>query len=636
MAKDRYDRSTDDFLLRLDLSNPEIDWSPPTELPDLTRYNTISVDLETHDPNLSRKGPGWATGDGKVVGVAVAAGDFKGYFPIRHQNGPNLDPRMVLRWLKDHMTTDATKVMHNALYDMGWMRREGIEVRGPVIDTMIAGAVVDENRNSYSLDALARDYIAMRKDEKALRAGAKEWGLDPKSDMWRLPARYVGAYAETDAVATLRLWERLRTEIEGQDLWSIFTLESDLLPVLLDMRTRGVRIDESAAERAKEMLEARMSRLHADLQGELGFALDHWSAVSVAKAFDHYGLAYPRTDTGSPSFTKQFLKVCEHPIASTVVSLREADKAGGTFIDGIIEFCHNGRIHCEFHQLRSDDGGAVTGRFSSSNPNLQNQPARDKEIKALIRGLFLPEEGQQWGSFDYSSQEPTLLVHFAASMPPSLRHPLIDRVVEAFHRGERDLHQMVADIMSIPRKPAKAINLGIMYGMGVGKLANELGISVEEAKILLARYHDAVPFVKKVAETAQMRAAYHGQVRTVLGRLCRFHLWEPISFGYNKPLPYEEAQKVYGNIHGGLRRGFVYKALNKVIQGSAADQTKKAMVECARAGLLPMLTVHDELCFSIAEEAQVRQITEIMETCVPLKVPSVVDVALGRNWGEID
>ena len=272
---------------------------------------------------------------------------------------------------------------------------------------------------------------------------------------------------------------------------------------------------------------------------------------------------------------------------------------------------------------------------SSSQPNLQQIPARDKEIKKLIRGLFVPEEGCKWGSFDYSSQEPRLLVHFAASLSGDHRHAMVDRIVEEYHNGDVDLHQMVADIAGIDRKSAKVVNLGIMYGMGKGKLAAQLDISEQEASDLLATHHAKVPFVKGLADVATKQATANGQIRTLLGRRCRFHLWEPASFGYKKPLPFDEAMKEYGSP---LRRAFVYKALNKLIQGSAADQTKKAMFDCNEAGLLPMLTVHDELCFSVESDEQARRIKDIMENGLSdvLKVPSKVDVDLKDNWGEVE
>ena len=613
-----------------------IDWQMPVEFPDLTGHKQIAVDLETYDPNLTTLGPGWVRKDGYIVGVAVAAGDYRGYFPMRHQNGHNLDAKMVMKWLKRQMATPhIDKIMHNATYDAGWLSAEGVTVEGRIIDTMVTGAIVDENRMSYSLNNLGKDYVDMRKDERLLRAAAKEWGFDPKSEMWRLPPGYVGGYAEQDAVMTLRLWERLRIELDKQELWGIWELETELIPLMLKMRQRGVRVDLNGAEQAQLLLRHRTTDLRKQLKDASGIDVDPWAAASVAKMFEALNLEYPKTEAGAASFTKQYLMSHPHPACQTLVRLREFSKADGTFIETIQKHAHNGRIHCEFHQLRSDEGGTVTGRFSSSNPNLQQIPARDPEIKALIRGLFIPEEGERWGSFDYSSQEPRLLVHFAASLGPSLKHDMVDDIVRAYHSGDVDLHQMVADFAGIPRKVAKVVNLGIMYGMGKAKLANQLDISVEEAGQILDTHHTKVPFVKGLAEAASNHAQRYGVIRTILGRRCRFDMWEPRGFEYNKPMALEEARKEYGM---NLRRAFTYKALNKLIQGSAADQNKKAMVDCHREGLVPMLTVHDELCFSIESDKQAAQVTEIMEHGLDhvMKIPSKVDVALVSNWGEVE
>ena len=623
------------FLERMEMDNLDPDWNIPFEFPDLTGYKEIAVDLETRDPNLTTLGPGWARGDGNIVGIAVAAGDYAGYFPIRHQNGHNLDPKITLRWFKKQMSTPRIdKIMHNATYDAGWLYAEGIEVQGRIIDTMVAAPLIDENRFSYSLNNLGRDWIDMRKNEKMLRAAAKDFGLDPKSEMWRLPPMYVGAYAEQDAIMTLKLWHRLKIEIGEQDLGAIFDLETGLIPLMLEMRKKGVRVDLDKADQARAALRKQVNTLKGFIDYKSGVKIEPWAAESVKKVFEALDLSYPSTETGAPSFTKQYLSSHPNEVAQAIVKLREFDKADGTFIETIQRHSHNGRIHCEFHQLRSDDGGTVTGRFSSSNPNLQQIPARDPDIKKLIRGLFIPEEGCQWGSFDYASQEPRLLVHFAASVSGVHRHDMVDQIVKEYHSGDVDLHQMVADFAGITRKQAKTVNLGIMYGMGVAKLAAQLSITPDEAKDLLATHHAKVPFVKGLAELASVQASKHGSIRTLLGRRCRFHLWEPRTYGYEQPLPLEDAQKKHGM---NLRRAFTYKALNKLIQGSAADQTKRAMLDCYNEGLVPSLTVHDELCFSVQDQKQASRITEIMEHGLDdvLKVPSKVDEELGSNWGEV-
>ena len=622
--------------IKNELNLIETDWNIPSGFPDLTGYSEVAVDLETYDPNIKTLGPGWARKDGHIIGIAVAAGEYKGYFPMRHENGHNLDAKMVIKWIKKQMSIPEMKViMHNATYDAGWLRAEGVEIKGEIIDTMITGALVDENRWSFGLDAMARDYIQMRKQEKLLQAAAKEWGVDPKSGMYKLPPKYVGAYAEQDAVATLQLWQALKIELEKQDLWSIWRLETGLIPCLLDMRSKGVRVDLDKAEQNKRIIRKETDSLRMVIKKESGMDVDIWAAASIQKMFEKMNMDFPVTEKGSPSFTKSYLNSHEAKVCQALVRLREFDKADSTFIDSILRHEHNGRIHTELHSTRRDEGGTVTGRFSASNPNLQQIPARDKELKRLIRGLFIPEDGCKWGSFDYSSQEPRLLVHFAANMPDIMRDPVVDTIVEEFNTGDVDLHQMVADLAGITRKQAKTVNLGIMYGMGVGKLADQLAISADEAKGLIDRHHQKVPFVKQLATAASNRAGDKGQIRTLLGRLCRFDLWEPSTFGYNKPMNFEEANKKYGGM-GKLRRAFTYKALNRLIQGSAADQTKKAMLDCYEAGLTPMLTVHDELCFNVEGQEQATQIKEIMETGVPLKVPSKIDVDIQDDWGMIE
>lgn len=612
------------------------DWSPPSSFPDLTQHERISIDLETRDPNLLKLGPGWCRNDGYIIGIAVAAGDSSWYFPIKHDAG-NLPRSSVMSWLKKMLATPKIeKVMHNAMYDLGWLRAEGIEVQGKVIDTMIAAPLLNENRRWYNLDSLARDYLSERKDEKMLRSAAEEFGINPKAEMFRLPSRYVGPYAEQDAAVTLRLWERLRADLVKDECTSIFELETSLLPVLLDMKTNGVRVDIDRAEQTKKELSQREKVLLEEVKKETGVSIEPWVATSIAKAFDSVGVKYATTEkSGAPSFTKQFLANHEHPLAKKIVRIRELNKANTTFVETILEHSHNGRIHCDFHSLRSDDGGTVTGRFSSSNPNLQQIPARDPEIKAMIRGLFIPEDGCKWGSFDYASQEPRWLAHYCATLTGPERHPQIDEVVAMYQNGNADFHQMVADMAEIPRKEAKTVNLGIMYGMGKKKLANVLDITEEDATSLLNKYYDRVPFVKGLADMTSRYASERGVIRTWLGRKCRFDMWEPVSYSYNRPLPQEEAMKEYGS-KGRIRRAFTYKALNRLIQGSSADQTKKAMAVCYSEGLCPTLTVHDELCFNVESQGQADKIVEIMSTCIPdLKVPFEVDAELGDNWGEV-
>ena len=636
MTNDQY-HFLDQDIKDMSWGNVDSDWTPPQSFPDLSQYQTVGIDLETKDPNLINLGPGWTRKDGYIIGVAVAAGESSWYFPVGHQSG-NLPKKTVYKWLQKLCDdVNITKIFHNALYDLGWLRAEGIEVKGKIIDTMIAAPLLDENRRWYNLNSLARDYLGEYKDEKLLKSAADEFGVDPKSGMWKLPPRYVGKYAEQDALITLKLWDLLKKKITQDECSSIFELETSLLPVLFEMKTKGVLVDIDKAQQTKKELVKIEESLIQEIVKETGVTVEPWVATSVAKVFDAVGLSYSRTEkSGSPMFTKQFLSNQTHPIAKKIIKIREINKANTTFVDTILEHSHNGRIHCDFHSLRSDGGGTVTGRFSSSNPNLQQIPARDPEIKKFIRGLFIPEEGHKWGSFDYASQEPRWLAHYCGSLTGQNKHPQIDQVIEMYNKGDADFHQMVADMAGISRKNAKTVNLGIMYGMGRKKLASVMGVDEEEADKLLSTYHEKVPFVKGIADKTSSHAKEYGVIRTWLGRKCRFDLWEPNSYGYKKAMPLAEAQKEYGS-KGRIRRAFTYKALNKLIQGSSADQTKKAMVECYKEGLCPTLTVHDELCFNIKDKKDADKIVDIMSNCIPdLKVPFEVDSVLCDNWGEVD
>ena len=607
----------------------ESDWKTPSHFPNIKDAKEIAIDLETKDPNIKTKGPGWPTMDGNIVGIAVATDGFTGYFPIAHENGSNMDYKIVMDWVQEIVSGPGDKIFHNASYDVGWLRAHGVKISGRIIDTMVASALVDENRFSYSLNALGYDWLGETKSEQELKEAASEWGIDAKQELYKLPAKFVGFYAEQDAVLTLKLWQYLKTEIFRQEIQSVFELETELFPVLLNMRATGVRVNLTEAEKLKDEFVKKETKILDKITKESGLPVDIFAARSIAKAFDKLGIKYPLTEkTKEPSFTANWLLNCEAPIAKLIREAREVHKFHATFIDSILKFQHKGRIHSEIHQLRGDGGGTVSGRLSYANPNLQQVPARNKELGTRIRSLFKPESGLQWGSFDYSQQEPRLVVHYASS----IGFPGSDKLIEAYEKENADFHQTVADMAGIPRSQAKTINLGIFYGMGARKLSNELGIQTDEAKLLLQEYNKRVPFVRQLANRCMDSADKNGAIRTIKGRKCRFDKWEPNSFGLYKAVSEEEAVQKYGR--GNIKRAGTYKALNRLIQGSAADQVKQAMIDCFKEGFLPIIQIHDELCFNVSPAKDSERIREIMENCIPeLKVPSKVDVAINKDWG---
>ena len=626
-------------MAQMSMFLPKADWRPPKELPDLSAAKIISLDVETSDPHLLTSGPGGVRHDGKLVGISVATDTgFVGYFPIAHEGGDNLDSGSVLKWARATLGGRQDKVGANLLYDLEWLRAAGVEVKGRLRDIQVAEPLLDEERDGgYSLSNLSKYYLNQDKDETLLRDAAKSFGVDPKGGLWKLPARYVGPYAEADAALPLEIWKHQEKLLKEQGLWEIFELESRLLNVILDMRFKGVRIDIDRAEQLNDKCLTEEAQLLTSIRKECGTVVEPWSADELSKAFDNLGIWYPRTNRGNPSFTSDWLNSHEHPFAKSIGDWRKINKMRRDFIEGIcLKQQHSGRIHAQFHSLRKDSDGTRTGRFSSSTPNLQQIPARDEYWGPLIRGLFLPDEGKQWACLDYSQQEPRVLMHYAFLR--GLRGAE-DAVNQYRNNADTDFHQVVADMAGISRKQAKTINLGMFYGMGIYKLSQELGMEQFEAKPIFEQYHSRVPFVRQLAHECTRAANQKGYIKTLLGRHRHFNLFEPADSrntwpNRETPLNRDAAMEVWNGRP--LRRSFTHKALNALIQGSSADMTKKAMLDLYDEGVTAHITVHDELDFSVEDRVQADTYRDIMENCVDLELPLKVDVEIGPNWGEIE
>ena len=622
----------------------QTEWISPESFPDLKDHKYISIDLETRDPNLKSKGSGALINEGEIVGIAVAVEGWSGYYSFGHKEGNFFDESVVMGWIKEICALPNVKLFHNAMYDVCWLRAYGVQINGHIVDTMVMASLVDENRLWYSLNSLSIDYLGQIKDETALRAAADKAGIDAKSEMWRLPAMYVGSYAEIDAELTLELFKKLSIEIKNQDLTKVFDLETQLFPCLIDMKFKGVRVDVEAAHKLKKQLASQEESLLLEVKKETGIEPQIWAARSIAKVFDKLNLPYERTvKTKAPSFTKNFLQEHKNPIVQRIAKAREINKAHTTFIDTIIKYQYKGRIHADINPIRGDGGGTVTGRFSYSNPNLQQIPARNKQLGPMIRSLFIPEDKHKWGCFDYSQQEPRLVVHYAATKFKGDEE--VTEIVERFQNNTVDFHQTVADMANISRTQAKTINLGLFYGMGKAKLQAELGLSTkDEATKLFNKYHDSVPFVKDLMDAISRDGSAFGYIKTFGGRKCRFDKWEIAEWNNGKftaPMSKADAEAAYFKKYpkaskANIRRAFTYKALNKLIQGSAADMTKQSMLDLYREGIVPHIQIHDELDISVESDNQAKKIIEIMENAVKLKIPNKVDYESGDNWGEIN
>jgi DNA polymerase I-like protein with 3'-5' exonuclease and polymerase domains len=644
---------------------------------DLKGIDTVAVDIETYDPNLKTKGLGAIRNDGFICGIAVATEKDTAYFPLQHSD-TDIDPERINKiWdvlnEKIFQNENITKVFHNAMYDVCWIRSvTGKMMKGKIVDTMIAASVIDENRFRYSLDSLSKDYLNDSKYKYDLQQKTLEWSggtvKDPMTNMHKLPASIVKEYAKQDVDLTFKLWnlfnkkidEVLYTKDDGEQKTcrQIFELETKLFLCLVDMKFKGVRIDVEKATAFGKHLKKRRNQIVKAIESITTIKVDIWAAASIKNLLDHLCIKDYKVTPKSkmPQLPKDYLKTHNNKCLRMIAKAREYDKAVNTFIDGLLGYVHEGRIHADINQIRSDSGGTVTGRFSMSNPNLQQIPSKGY-IGKKMRELFIPDEGYKWGSFDYSQQEPRIVVHYAIK----LGLPGTETLQEEFDKDDADFHQIVAEMANISRKQAKTINLGLFYGMGKIKLQKELGLDQSKARALFNEYHSRVPFVRDLSQQLIQFAKENRLLFTLHDRFCRFDKWEttnkewnPETNRFNEVPLYTEAQareafkgemldkfkenKIDPNYMDYFERyytpAFTYKALNRLIQGSAADMTKKAMVDLYEKGIIPHIQIHDELCFSTTDHES-EMIRETMEQTIPLEVKNKVDYESGPNWGTI-
>ncbi len=642
----------------------------------LNGVDTIAVDIETYDPNLKSKGSGAIRGEGFICGVAVATVNDIAYFPLRHADTDlSLDKQLKLWEVlneKIFQNDKITKVFHNAMYDVCWIRAvTGMKMKGRIVDTMIAASIIDENRFRYTLDSLSKDYLQDEKYKYDLQEKTLNWSggtvKDPMTNMHRLPASIVKEYAKQDVSLTLRLWNLFNKKLDEvlyikpednskKTCRNIFELETKLFPCLVDMKFKGVRIDVQKAKRLGKFLEGRRDKLLNIIKEKTNVDVQIWAAASIKKLLKNQKITDYKTTPKSemPQLPKDFLRTHKNRFLRFVAKAREYDKAKNTFVDGLLDFVHNDRIHADINQIRSEKGGTVTGRFSMSNPNLQQIPSKGF-IGKKMRELFIPEIGCEWGSFDYSQQEPRIVVHYALK----INMPGTENLKEEFDKDDADFHQIVADMAKIPRKQAKVINLGLFYGMGKTKLQKELNLDENKATKLFQTYHAQVPFVRDLSQRLSKFASKNGLLFTLGDRFCRFDKWEtrdkewdPKINRFTEVELYATKEKAmnayrldqmekYGkyidpdceHFEKHYARAFTYRAFNRLIQGSAADMTKKAMVDLYEKGIVPHIQIHDELCVSIRNKKERNMVHEAMENTIKLNIKNKVDYEFGPNWG---
>lgn len=650
-------------MLQGTLFPPASSWRPPrlSELPqDWQVTPRLGLDTETCDPQLRKLGPGVRRG-ATLAGISFSLdGEHGHYLPLRHAGGDNVeDPARALAYVRDQAARYTGEVVGAKLsYDLDFLAEAGVHFPHATFrDVQVAEPLLDELQFSYSLDSILKRHGLPLKDEALLREAAAQFRVDPKADMWQLPARYVGPYAEADAMLPLTLLARQEIGLDAQGLRKIWDLESRLLPVLVKMRRRGVAVDFDHLDKVERFAVAEENKAWGELQRLTGVSVrlgDAMKAEVIARALAAAEITTPRTAQGKPSITKEWLESLNHPAGAVIRRARKMSQLRSTFIGAVREHAVRGRIHCTFNQLimqkdedKDDTNGAAYGRLSCSDPNLQQQPARDPLIGPFWRKVYVPDAGGEWASLDYSQQEPGLALHFAAASGAqrigATAHQSALEAVERKHNDPKmDYHTMFTAMVHGPhvlemdkkskelkvlRDPCKNIYLGIVYGMGGPKLCRSLGLPTkviahyktgrrmevagDEGQALLDLVDRRVPYLRATARAVENVAKERGYVTTIMGRRCHF----PVDH--------------HGNYD------YTHKAFNRIVQGSAADQMKLAMVEMDADGAPLQLQVHDEVDLTIDSRAQGERYASIMIECLKLRVPVKVDLEVGPSWGEI-
>lgn len=618
---------------------PKWEATPIAQLPQSWRdAKRIALDIETFDPYLTDLGPGVRRG-AHIVGYSFAIEDGPAhYVPMRHEAGGNLDPSQAINYLRDRATEFSGEIVgHNLQYELDFLTHERVNFAARWFrDVMIAEPLINEFRQSYSLAAIATYYGLAGKDEGALKEAARAHGLPEKGGLWRLHAGYVGEYGIRDVTLPLEILRKQETQFEAEELWEAWNVESALLPVLVRMKRRGIRINERRLSKIDAWTHAEQRNAADEIRIRTGVEIaisDFTKPNPLAYVLSRIGVTLPRTEKGQPNIDKRFLESLNHPVADAIVRGRAMDKLRGTYIKGVRDQLIKGRIHPTINQMRKDreDGkgmqGTISHRCSAVDPSIQNQPIRDEEIGIPWRAVYQADEGTEYTEGDYSQQEPRMIVHFAEKAKI-----VGGKEAAARYRQDpdTDFHTFMAELTGLPRKVAKGVFLARAYGAGDAKICQQLGLPTEmkervnrdgtvqrwrgageEGAKILEQFERGAGFIKKLSKAVERAAKLRGYVKLIDGRRCRF------------------GRDADGNFD------WTHLALNRIAQGSGAVQTKRAMIACDAAGLPIFAQIHDAISGSMTPR-QAQEMKEIMETSTELQVPSRVDLKSGDDWGSVD
>lgn len=617
------------------------------DLPNLEHVREFSFDFETWDPYLQSKGPGFVYKRAKVIGIAINLDTgFNAYFPLRHSEG-NVSYSELKPWLIELFGNPIrTSIAANYRYDAECLWSLGIDNNTYQVDIQIIEALLDEEKKSYSLASLCKDYGLPEKqkdkiEEALYRAGYVVGNKPDWSKLFKLEASLVGEYAQYDAKSTYDIYQLQKPIIEAEGLQAVAELESQLIPVLHDMRINGVPVNIAKAEEENSRLLFENSVMLEEIQSQFP-SLNVFSPTQLGQAVAERGIVPEKTEKGNDSVSNEFLLSVNDPLLNLIGKYRQQEKIRRDFIQGmILEDSFEGKVHPQWFQTRGssfmsgdDTGGTRSGRIACSNPNLAQIPTRHKILGPIVRSLFIPHNGDQWFKGDLSQQEPRISLHYAYLLKltgaEAARQVYIDNPHTDYHTLTMEMVNKISPT-PITRGQAKTINLGVAYGMGKQKLADGLGLSLPKAKTLLNTYDEGFPFMKELMQICMQKADQRGYVTTILGRRRRFDLWEPPYFRRGAfPIKGRNAAMLK---YGSVRRAHLHKAMNSVIQGTAAEQMKKALVTLHSERIPLLITLYDEIGASIQSEKQAKLIKEVTEHAIEFTVPQVMEYKIMPSWG---
>lgn len=614
----------------------------------------LVFDFETYDKDLSTRGCGYIWGNIQIIGM--------GYKIDNEDTKYTTDTGEMKQILEENKTW----VAHNIVYELSIAKYLGVDFKDKNIYCTKVGSYLDKNtRMRHSLDYLGKTLLNKEKDQERFGRLVLDKKLCIKADgsAFDYPKKYyttddeeykaktrikytrsatslamknlhiinieapdlIEEYCKSDVDLTYELHELFSSKIED-NLYSKF---SEVNKVIVEMRHKGVKIDLDKAQEVREYLNNKIDTLNSqieDLIGEVNFR----SNKQLAEVFDKLGISYPTTEKGNPQIKSEWLEIQSHEVCKLIVQVKKYIKTRDDFIDKLVSHSYKGRIHGEMKLF----GAAQTGRFSHSNPNLAQIPSRDPEIGPMIRSIFIADEGEKWYSLDFSAQEPRMMVHYGVMCHKagvSFKREVFNRQSKSWEWSKKlekfnvpsvmvlrqayiddpalDSHTFNMNIINdttgvgIDRKSTKTIALGKAYALGLTKLADQLNISDDLARELADAFDKGSPYLKELDAYCKYRMNKEGKIKTIGGR-----------YTYSD--------------------GITYKALNKLIQGSAADQTAFAMLMMYKEyDIVPQVVVHDSVDFS-GTKAQARKVKYCMENAVNLLIPSMSEIVEGNNWGE--